>query len=359
MIKQLLVLTIVFSIALTFILVPIRYEYEQIAPLQYSNYNIFVNGRITKSDYLQLIQEPNIVNSAVASYGDGNVYKRTLNDTYIETLIPVDTLTLSHETLKDSSKLDIIGLNKFLISGELKSGYPDSGYAAISWSIAKRLGVNIGDTVILRVGNGKLEYKVSGITDPTTETEFVMEDTPDWEDAGNLYIKSENQKATLEYIKSYIAENGKDWALRTIEEQKNSASINVKESLPPFLRFGLVIGSLLIYLIILLREQNIVIDNKKRNFSILTALGATKIELMHIYSIEQIFVMVAVTFLAALVSKFVIYQNLFTLYMPISVLVHGVVIGLTLNIIAVIVALFYTKRKLNKVPVAELLRQEY
>ena len=366
MIKQLLVLTIIFSIVLTFILLPIRYEHEQVAPLENCNYNIFVNGRITKSDYTQLIKEPSIVNVAVASYVSGKVYKGTANNDFVETVIPVrNVLLLNNDTLKNSSKLDTIGLNKFLISGELKSGYPDNGYAAISWSIARRLGVDIGDTVTYWVRNSKFEYKVSGITDPTTETEFIIERTPEHEDylkeiyAGNLYVKSENQKATLEYIQSYIAENGKDWAVSTIEEQKKRALVNVKESLPPFLRFALIIGGLLIYLVILLREQNIVIDDKKRNFSILTALGATKIKLMHIYSTEQIFVMITVTLLAALVSKLVIYQNLFTLYMPISVLVHGVVIGLTLNIIVVIVALFYTKRKLNKVPVAELLRQEY
>lgn len=375
LIKQLLVLTIIFSIILTFILLPIRYEYEYMAPLSKSRYNLFVNGLITKSDYVQLIKDPNIINTAAASYGSGNVYKGEANKEFVETVIPVDILILNNDTINNASKLDIINLKNFLIRGELKSGYNndrDEYYALLSWDIAKKLDADIGDTVTYWVADSKFEYKVSGITEPTSETEFVIELSPKLDEylrsfgpitkeayAGNLYILSKDQNATLGYIQSYISKNGKDWNIRTIEELKNSASINVKDSLPPIMRFGLVIGGMLVYLVILLREQNIVIDYKKRNFSILTALGATKSELMRIYSIEQIFVMVMVTFLAAPVSKFVIYQNLFTLYMPISVLVYGVGIGLALNIIAVTVALFYTKRKLNKVPVAELLRKEY
>lgn len=344
---------------MTLILVPIRYEYEQVAPLEKCNYNIFVNGEITRSDYTQIIEEPNIVNAAVASYGSGGVYKGTADDNFVETVIPIgNVLLLNSDTLKDSSKLDIIGLNKFLISGELKSGYPDEGYAAISWSIAKRLGVDIGDAVTLWVGDSKFEYEVSGITNPTSETEFIIEDRSKDTSVGNLYIKSESQKDTIEYIQSYILEHGKDWTLSTIEEQKNRAAMNVGESLPPILRFGLAIGGLLLYLIVLLREQNFAVDKKKRNFSILTALGVTNRGLMYIHATEQIFIMTAVTLLAAIISKFVIYQNLFTLYLPVEVLVHGVMIGLMLNVIAVMVALFYTKIKLIKSPVAELLRQE-
>ena len=280
MIKQLLVLTIIFSIVLTLILIPIRFEYEQVAPLKEAKYHIFVNGKITKHDYTLVLEDPNIVNAAVASYGSGNVYKGTINDTYIETTIPVNTVLLvNHETLKDPSKLDIIGLNHFLISGNLMSGYPDFRYASISWSIAKRLGVDIGDTVIYWVGNSKYEYTISGITNPTSETEFIVEDISAFDPieeeryAGNLYIVTENQKATMKYIQSYITENKKDWALTTIEEQKNGVSTIVKESLPPIIRIWFVAGGLFLYLVVLLREQNIVISNKNRNFSILTALG--------------------------------------------------------------------------------------
>lgn len=364
LIKQLLVLTIIFSIVLTLILIPIRFEYEQVAPLKEAKYHIFVNGKITKHDYTQVLEDPNIVNAAVASYGSGNVYKGTINDTYIETTIPVNTVLLvNHETLKDQSKLDIIGLNHFLISGNLMSGYPDFRYASISWSIAKRLGVDIGDTVIYWVGNSKYEYTISGITNPTSETEFIVEDISAFDPieeeryAGNLYIVTENQKATMKYIQSYITENKKDWALTTIEDQKNRVSTTVKESLPPIIRIWFVAGGLFLYLVVLLREQNIVISNKNRNFSILTALGTSKKELMKIYAIEQIFIMVTVTFFAALASKFLLYQALFKLYLPIEVVFHGAAIGLVLNVIAVMVALFYTTRKINKVPVAELLRE--
>ncbi len=365
MVKQLLVLTIVFSIVLTLILVPIRFEYEQLAPWKEAKYNIFVNGPITKHDYLNVTTEPNIVNAAVSSYGSGTVYKGNITDTYIGMSIPVNTVLINHEMLKDPSKFDIIGLNHFLISGTLKSGYPDPGYASISWNIAKRLGVDVDDTIIYWVGDSRYEYRISGITNPTSETEFVAEDLRSFDPiaaeenyADNLYIISKNQEATMEYLQSYIFENNKEWTPTTLENQKIRASTSLKEALPPIVRFGFIGGGMVLYLVVLLREQNIVIDNKKRNFSILTALGASKTGLMKIYAIEQILIMVIVSFFAILVSKFWMYQTLFKLYLPAEVIFHGAAIGFVLNAIAVIVALLYTNRKISKVQVAELLREE-
>lgn len=357
-------MTIVFSIVLTLILIPIRFEYEQSAPWEEAKYNIFVNGPITKQDYINVTEEPNIVNVAVSSYGSGTVYKGNITDKYIETSIPVNTVLINHETLKDPSKLDIIGLNKFLVSGALKSGYPNFGYASISWSIAKRLDVDVGDTIIYWVGDSKYEYKISGITNPTSETEFVAEDMRSSDPivaenyADNLYIISKNQKTTMQFLQSYIIQNNKEWTPITIEEQRTRVSTSIKEALPPIVRFGFIGGGMILYLVVLLREQNVVIDNKKRNFSILTALGTNKTELMKIYATEQILIMVIVSFFAMLISKFWMYQILFKLYLPIEVVFHGVAIGFVLNAIAVIVALFYTKRKISRFQVAELLREE-
>lgn len=358
-------MTIVFSIVLTLILIPIRFEYEQLAPWKEAKYNIFVNGPITKSDYLNVTTEPNIVNAAISSYGSGTVYKGNITDKYIGMSIPVNTVLLSHETLKDPSKLYTIGLNHFLISGILKSGYPDHGYASISWSIAKRLDVDVDDTIIYWVGDSKYEYKISGITDPTSETEFVAEDMRSFNAteaeenyADNLYIISKNQEATMEYLQAYIIENKKEWTPTTIEKQRIRISTNLREALSPIVRFGFTGAGMILYLVVLLREQNIALNNKKKNFSILTALGTNKIELMKIYATEQVLIMVIVSFFAILTSKYWIYQTLFKLYLPVEVVSHGVLIGFVLNAIAVIIALLYTKRKISKFQVVELLREE-
>ena len=81
--KQLLVLTIVFSIFLTLILVPIRFGYHEEAPWKETKYNIFVNGPITKNDYLNITKDPNIVNAAVTNYGSGEVYKGNVYDKFV------------------------------------------------------------------------------------------------------------------------------------------------------------------------------------------------------------------------------------------------------------------------------------
>ncbi|OJH50276.1 hypothetical protein MPF_0064 [Methanohalophilus portucalensis FDF-1] len=363
LLRQLLVLTIVFSIALTLILVPIRFEHEQLSPLEKANYDIFVNGEITKYDHSQLLKGPNIVDSAVGSYGSGKVYNGNISDTYIETTIPVNTLLLDSETLKNTSKLEIIGLDHFLISGNIESGYLDFRSVLVGWNIAKRLDVNIGDTIIYWVGSSKYVYKITGITIPTSETEFIIEDTrpidliaEDEELAGNLYIASSNQEATFEYIQAYMTKNEKDWVLTTKEEQLNRAATELKELLPLTIRIVFFSGGLLLHLTILLREQNIAIDSKKRNFSILTSLGASKKQIMKIYTIEQILVMVCVLFLALIVTKYLIYQLLFELYLPIEVGFQGIMIGLVVYSIAVIIALLYSHRKISKIPIAKLLK---
>jgi len=52
--KEILVLTLVFSVVLTFIIIPIRYDYVETAPFEKADYDIFVNGLITVDDYNQI-----------------------------------------------------------------------------------------------------------------------------------------------------------------------------------------------------------------------------------------------------------------------------------------------------------------
>ncbi|MGB9929622.1 MAG: FtsX-like permease family protein [Methanosarcina sp.] len=324
-----------------------------------------MNGPITKHDYLNIIKQPDIIDAAVSGYGSGAIYKGNINDKYIELSIPVNTVLINHELIKNPSKLDIIGLNRFLISGSLKSGYPNFGYALLSWNIAKRLNVDVNDTIIYCVGDSRYEYKISGITDPTSETEFIAEDirplnpTEAEEDyAGNLYILSKDQKATMEYLRSYIIENNKEWTQISIEEKRFKTETSLKDALPPIVRFDFIVGGMILYLVVLLREQNIVIDYNKRNFSILTALGTSKKELIKIHATEQILIMIIVSFFAILISKFWIYQTLFKLYLPTQVVLQGATIGFALNAISLLLALFYTNRKISRVSVAGLLRGE-
>lgn len=344
---------------------PIRFGYHEEAPWKETKYNIFVNGPITKNDYLNITKDPNIVNAAVTNYGSGEVYKGNIYDKFVETTIPVNAVLINREELNDPSKLDIIGLDSFLISGTLKSGNSDFGYAAINWDLAKRLGVDIGDTIIYVVGDSKYQYKISGITTSTSETEFVIDDMGIYDQkkgdeiyAGNLYIVSKNQKATMEYLQSYILNNKKEWEPTTMENKRDKISAYLEMAISPIIRFGFIGGGMILYLVVLLREQNIVINNKKRNFSILTALGTSKEEIMKIYITEQILIMIIISFFAMLISKFWIFQSLFKLYIPIEVLFKGIAIGVALNIVAVIIALFYTKRRISKIQVAELLREE-
>ncbi len=364
-------LTLIFSVVLTFVIIPIRYDYVQTAPFEKSDYDIFVNGLITVDDYNQILKDQNIIEIASASYGTGNIYKGRVQDKFANPVIPVkNVLILNSETIRESSKLDIIGINKFIISGELeKSKLKD--YAALDWNLAKRLNIKIGDMVTYWVGESKFEFEVSAITVPTSETEFVIETNPELIKymqsfgsnlkemyAGNLYIKSKNPDSSIQYIKSYILKNGKDWVLSTKDDRKSQVLMNLEESLSSIIRYGFTVGGLLIYLIVLLREQNIVVLRRKRNFSILTALGANQGELMNIYILEQIYVMAAVGIFAVMVSNFLIYNTLFNLYLPLEVLVKGAVLGFVLNIIAIAITLLFTRRQLTKTPTAVLLSEE-
>lgn len=361
----------IFSIALTFVIIPIRYDYVQTAPFEKADYDIFVNGLITVTDSNQILKDQNIIRMASASYGSGNVYKGNAQDKFVNPVIPVkNILILNSETLNDASKLDMIGVNKFIISGELKKSDLKE-YAALDWNLAKRLNAKIGDKVTYWVGEGRFEFEVSAITVPTSETEFVVETNPALIKymqsfgsglqemyAGNLYIKSKNPESSIQYIKSYISKNGKDWVLSTKDARKSQVLMNSEESLPSIIRYGFTVGGLFIYLIVLLREQNIVVLRRKRNFSILTALGASQSELMNIYILEQIYVMAAVGIFAVMISNFLIYNTLFNLYLPQEVLVKATVLGFILNIIAITITLLFTRRQLTKTPTAVLLSEE-
>lgn len=162
----------------------------------------------------------------------------------------------------------------------------------------------------------------------------------------------------MEYLRSYIIENNKEWTQTSIEEKRFKTETSLKNALPPIARFGFIVGGMILYLVVLLREQNIVIDYNKRNFSILTALGASKKELIKIHATEQILIMIIVSFFAILISKFWIYQTLFKLYLPTQVILQGATVGFALNAISLLLALFYTNRKMSKVSVAGLLRGE-
>ncbi len=356
---------------LTFIIIPIRYDYVETAPFEKADYDIFVNGLITVDDYNQILKDPNIIEIGSASYGSGNIYKGSEHDNFSNPVIPVkNVLILNSETLNESSKLDIIGINKFIIAGELKKD-DLKRYAALDWNLAKRLNAKIQDNVTYWVGERKFEFEVSAITIPTSETEFVVETNSDLVKymesfgsnlqgmyAGNLYIKSKNPESSIQLIKSYISNNGKDWILNTKNARKTQVLMNLDESLPSIIRYGFTVGGLFIYLIVLFREQNIVVSQRKRNFSILTALGASQTELMNIYILEQIYVMAVVGVFAVLVSNFLIYNTLFNLYIPLEVLVKGAVLGFILNIIAIAITLLFTRRQLSKTPTAVLLSEE-
>lgn len=364
-------LTLIFSVVLTLVILPIRYDYVQIAPFEKADYDIFVNGLIKVDDYNQLLKDPNIIEMASASYGTGNVYKGVAQDNFVNPVIPVkNVLILNSETINKSSKLDIIGINNFIISGELKKS-DLKGYAALDWNLAKRLNAKIGDKVTYWVGERKVEFEVSAITVPTSETEFVFETNPDLLKymesfdsnlegmyAGNLYIKSKNPESSIQYITSFSSNSGKEWVIKTKTAMKTQVLANLEGSVPDIIRNGLVVGGLFMYLIVLLREQNIVISRRKRNFSILTALGANQSELMNIFIFEQIYVMVAVGVFSVLITNYLIYNTLFNLYLPIEVLSKGIVLGFILSIIAIIITLVFTRRQLTKTPTAVLLSEE-
>jgi ABC-type antimicrobial peptide transport system permease subunit len=356
---------------LTFILVPIRYDYEQTAPFEKYDFDIFVNGLITLDDYNKILRDQNITQVASASYGRGNVYKGQIQDEFVNPVVPVkNALILNSDTLIEPSKLNLIGVNKFIISGELRKN-DIKDYAAIDWNMAKKLNAQIGDEVTYWIGEKKFEFEVSAITVPTTETEFIFETNPNLLEymesfgsnlqgmyAGNLYIKSKNPESSIQFIKSYMSNNGKDWVIKTKDAMKAQVLKNLEGSLPDILRSGLMVGGLFIYLVVLLREQNIVVSRRKRNFSILTALGIKQTELMNIYILEQIYVMIIVGVFSLLITNFFIYNTLFSLYLPIEVLTKGGILGFILNILAIIITLLFTKMQLTKTPTAVLLSEE-
>ena len=171
-----------------------------------------------------------------------------------------------------------------------------------------------------------------------------------------------------EYVpKWYLEEYGPLTEEELLEMRRDSAVINRETELenlydemryaPPVIILISALG-FIIFLIVLYREADKKVLMIEKEFFILNALGLPKRYFYIYYTVETMLMQIPVLLGATLITRFIIYEFIFNMYIPGYLLLRYAALAFLLQIIAVCISGCFINLALKKKDMASLLAKE-
>ncbi len=249
---------------------------------------------------------------------------------------------------------------------KLNDKLEDSNSMIINRNMQEQLSLNLDDEITIKLGEKEITYKVAGITE-----EYINYNV--YVDRASLSEKMGLPDAayTMIYSTNKMYENMNNF---TEEEQKKIATIlnlsdikkNVETQLEVFNSsiYVVIIFASIMALVILTVIANIVVEENKKTISLMKVMGYKNGEISSIVlNIYTPFVIIAYLLaIPAMTSLLKWIIGLLTadmeMVIPVTLSPLLALIGLIGLLIAYYVAIFFSKRVLNKVPLAIALKRE-
>lgn len=320
-------------------------EFAEIGPYKVARFDVFLSGPIDKSEIEKVKSK---VETIVEGARSGGVEVYVKNDFAGRTdLILVDNL---------QKALEISEINeKYIRKGKVsKKG------AVIDEYSAKKLGVDLGDQISIKIRDVAAEYKIVAILYATSVTRgIILADYPQ---------KIKETFRPFEYTSYWIKlKNGVKGELSGVKGELSYAAIKrvelikqQQEELDEFMHNWMLrllkYGSIVVLLFIALRDILSLLDSRKKDYALLLGLGASRRSLAANFSTENALRMTIVVYVGILCAKKYI-QTVMGFYYPPQAFIVSMIYLLLASIMASILGGTVAFEQLKRIPIAQILAE--
>lgn len=236
----------------------------------------------------------------------------------------------------------------------------------INQNMKELYGVDIGDTIVLEFGNNSISYQVVGISeefmnlsgyvDRASFSKKIGYQTPCY----TSILSKNNQYSNLENLDSEDVE--KIATVLSLKDMKN----NIEKSIEKYnasIYIVILFASIMAFVIIAV-IANIVVEENKKMISLMKVMGYQNKKIssivLNIYTpIIIISYLLSIPAMTSLLKKIVaVLAGDMEMTIPISLSPFLAIIGLIGLVVAYYIAIFLSKKVLNKIPLAVALKRE-
>ena len=375
LLKEFLILVVIFTIIISFSMLLIVYQHYKIAVYEDSNYDLIIRGfsskqidEINNLNFVDKIYPVRMFEPAIICKGE-----KTFNDV---SLYMGDSFT--NKNISYFSDKLIIEQDKSLLFDKKINPI------VLDYTIAKELSVSIGDSVNVPFGKNRdaIVFKVAAIYEPLNgsgrpmalglwqgkQKEIYLNDFKTSPPYSVMFIKTKNIKRALDYFensyvmmgdielkfgyglsKEQIDEISKDFKGNAIMRQDLlDEVISSLDYTPPIILLTSILG-FVIFILVLFRENNKKLILQEKKFSILYVLGCPKFYFGIYFILEMLLLQVPILALSAVFVKLIYYFVIKDMYLPLYILKTCLGFALCIQIVASIISgiiiYFKIKRK--------------
>lgn len=313
-------------------------EFAEIGPYKVARFDVFLSGPIDKSEIEKVKSKVETIVEG-ARFGGVEVYVK--NDFAGRTdLILVDNL---------QKALEISEINeKYIRKGKVsKKG------AVIDEYSAKKLGVDLGDQICIKIRDVAAEYEIVAILYATSVTRgIILADYPQ---------KIKETFRPFEYTSYWIKwKNGVKGELSYAPVKRVELIKQQQEELDEFMHNWMLrllkYGSIVVLLFIALRDILSLLESRKKDYALLLGLGASRRSLAANFLTENALRMTIVVYVGILCAKKYI-QTVMGFYYPPQAFIESMIYLLLASIMASILGGIVASERLKRMTIAQVLAE--
>lgn len=324
-----------FSVVVSF---PLVLEFGEIGPYQAANFDVFFSGPLEKSEIEKIENKAETIVKG-ADFGGVEAYVKDKFAGRID-LFAVDNL---------QKALEISQINeRYIRRGEMsKRG------AAIDEYSARKLGIELGDQISIKIRDITVDYRIVAILYATSATKgTILADYPQ---------KLREAFRPYEYSSFWIKwKNGGEIELSYAPLERVEYIKSQQEAQDEFMHnrmFKLLkYGSIVILLLIALKDMLSLLETRKKDYALLLGLGASRRSLAVNFLIENVLRMIIIVIVGILCAKLYI-QMAVGLYYPTEAFIASIIGLILASIMASILGSTVIFKRLKKIPIAHVLAE--
>jgi ABC-type lipoprotein release transport system permease subunit len=362
--RHVLVLTVIVACLFFFTAMFPSASFHFTATYQFAKYDMLINGPLKESDISFVIDR-------LSPYGPNCIplIRGTADEVYTERS-SLGAVDIFYYRAEDFKNIYFTYFSKELI---LKGEIADDSSVGIDYMNARRLGVDIGDSIRIRTripdGRGGVkvvfhEGTIDALFEPTNEVNGIVAPlSPDMKDlfdknglaATDLFIRL--HKGSAENATLRLSEKSKEWLIEPLSEAYAAGKRKLEETFNRNVRYGTMWVALIVYAILVLREQAQRMARRKKTIAILFSLGMSEAALYRALALEQLFLNITTGLCGTLLGRYLM-ENQFGMYIPRETLYFILGYLFAIIVVVLVVSVIQLLYHLRRFDVARLLSME-
>lgn len=363
-VRMLLVLSVVMAIAFFLASFWPAKDFAATATYEHACYDLSVNGPLRRVDVARIRAVLPATALSVPVF-DGNLTAITGGGPTIKA-VPAMLYPRAHARE--------VALTYFSRAMLLGGSMDAPGAAGIDVMTAQRLGVGIGNTLRYEqqidanpLHNIRGSVRITAIYAPTdVGSGVIVPLSPQLGRvlsggndviASDLFIRSGSVSPDELAAKIAGLKGGENWNVNLVNQQLSDARKSMSSFASRTLRAAMVAAALLVYAIVVVREQFARIERRRRDIAIMLSLGEPLGRMCGVFVFEQAVITVLTTVVGVWFVDYVLGHFLF-LYVADSARLTLVGLAVGVNIVVIALAWLYLHVRIGRLPVTRVLAAE-